>query len=231
MISTWNEDRQVHSPPVLLLSISQTPQPINESSEIMSVLVQQQAPEFKAKAVMPNGEFKEISLSDYRGKYVILFFWPLDFTFVCPTEIIAFSDRAAEFEKNGVQLLGVSVDSEFTHLAWTNTKRSEGGIGKTEYPLIADLNKQIARDYDVLIDAGVALRGLFLIDKDGVVRHQVVNDLPLGRSVDEALRIAKALQYFEENGEVCPANWQEGSRTIKPGVESSKEFFSAEYAN
>ncbi|TWU21021.1 putative peroxiredoxin [Novipirellula galeiformis] len=197
----------------------------------MSVLVQQQAPEFKAKAVMPNGEFKEISLSDYRGKYVILFFWPLDFTFVCPTEIIAFSDRAAEFEKNGVQLLGVSVDSEFTHLAWTNTKRSEGGIGKTEYPLIADLNKQIARDYDVLIDAGVALRGLFLIDKDGVVRHQVVNDLPLGRSVDEALRIAKALQYFEENGEVCPANWQEGSRTIKPGVESSKEFFSAEYAN
>jgi len=180
---------------------------------------------------MPNGEFKEISLSDYRGKYVILFFWPLDFTFVCPTEIIAFSDRAAEFEKLGVQLLGVSVDSEFTHLAWTNTKRSEGGIGKTDYPLIADLNKQIARDYDVLIDAGVALRGLFLIDKDGVVRHQVVNDLPLGRSVDEAMRIAQALQYFEKNGEVCPANWKEGSRTIKPGVDESKEFFSAEYAS
>ncbi|WP_372719911.1 peroxiredoxin [Novipirellula sp.] len=197
----------------------------------MSVLVQQQAPEFTAKAVMPNGEFKEISLSDYRGKYVILFFWPLDFTFVCPTEIIAFSDRAAEFEKLGVQLLGVSVDSEFTHLAWTNTKRSEGGIGKTDYPLIADLNKQIARDYDVLIDAGVALRGLFLIDKDGVVRHQVVNDLPLGRSVDEAMRIAQALQYFEKNGEVCPANWKEGSRTIKPGVDESKEFFNAEYAS
>ncbi|GAA5505733.1 peroxiredoxin [Novipirellula caenicola] len=197
----------------------------------MSVLVQQQAPEFTAKAVMPNGEFKEISLSDYRGKYVVLFFWPLDFTFVCPTEIIAFSDRAAEFEKLGVQLLGVSVDSEFTHLAWTNTKRSEGGIGKTDYPLIADLNKQIARDYDVLIDAGVALRGLFLIDKDGVVRHQVVNDLPLGRSVDEAMRIVQALQYFEKNGEVCPANWKEGSRTIKPGVNESKEFFSAEYAS
>ncbi|WP_442505968.1 peroxiredoxin [Novipirellula sp. SH528] len=197
----------------------------------MSVLVQQQAPEFTAKAVMPNGEFKEISLSDYRGKYVILFFWPLDFTFVCPTEIIAFSDRAAEFAKIGVQLLGVSVDSEFSHLAWTNTKRSEGGIGKTDYPLIADLNKQIARDYDVLIDAGIALRGLFLIDKDGVVRHQVVNDLPLGRSVDEAMRIAQALQYFEKNGEVCPANWQEGSRTIKPGVDSSKEFFSAEYSS
>ncbi len=197
----------------------------------MSVLVQQQAPEFTAKAVMPNGEFKEISLSDYRGKYVILFFWPLDFTFVCPTEIIAFSDRAAEFAKIDVQLLGVSVDSEFSHLAWTNTKRSEGGIGKTDYPLIADLNKQIARDYDVLIDAGIALRGLFLIDKDGVVRHQVVNDLPLGRSVDEAMRIAQALQYFEKNGEVCPANWQEGSRTIKPGVDSSKEFFSAEYSS
>ncbi|EMI18004.1 thioredoxin peroxidase [Rhodopirellula maiorica SM1] len=197
----------------------------------MSVLVQQQAPEFTAKAVMPNGEFKEISLSDYRGKYVILFFWPLDFTFVCPTEIIAFSDRAAEFEKLGVQLLGVSVDSEFTHLAWTNTKRSEGGIGKTDYPLIADLNKQIARDYDVLIDAGVALRGLFLIDQEGVVRHQVVNDLPLGRSVDEAMRIAQALQYFEKNGEVCPANWKEGNRTIKPGVEESKEFFNAEYTS
>lgn len=196
----------------------------------MSVLVTQQAPDFKAQAVMPDGQFKDVSLSDYKGKYVILFFYPLDFTFVCPTEIIAFSDRAAEFEGLGVQLLGVSIDSHFSHLAWTNTPRNEGGIGKTSYPLIADLNKQIARDYDVLLDAGIALRGLFLIDKDGVVRHQVVNDLPLGRSIDEALRMVKALQYFEKNGEVCPANWDEGKATIKPDVENSKEFFNAEYA-
>ncbi len=196
----------------------------------MSVLVTQQAPDFKAQAVMPDGQFKEISLSDYNGQYVLLFFWPLDFTFVCPTEIIAFSDRADEFAALGVQILGVSIDSQFTHLAWTNTPRDQGGIGKTAYPLIADLSKQIARDYDVLLDGGIALRGLFLIDKAGNVRHQVVNDLPLGRSVDEALRMVKALQYFEENGEVCPANWQEGSRTISPDVEKSKKFFSAEYA-
>ena len=196
----------------------------------MSVLVTQEAPDFKAQAVMPGGEFQEISLSHYRGKYVLLFFWPLDFTFVCPTEIIAFSDSAAEFEKLNTQILGVSIDSHYTHLAWTNTPRDQGGIGKTAYPLIADLNKQISRDYDVLLDGGVALRGLFLIDKDGVVRHQVVNDLPLGRSVTEALRMVRALQYFEQHGEVCPANWEEGSRTIKPGVEESKAFFNAEYA-
>lgn len=195
----------------------------------MSVLVTQQAPDFKAQAVMPDGQFKEVSLSDYKGKYVVLFFWPLDFTFVCPTEIIAFSEAAKEFEALGVQILGVSIDSHFTHLAWTNTSREQGGIGKTDYPLIADLSKEISRDYDVLLDGGVALRGLFLIDKDGIVRHQVVNDLPLGRSVDEALRITKALQYFEANGEVCPANWTEGSRTIKPSVDGSKEFFSEEY--
>ncbi len=196
----------------------------------MSVLVAQQAPDFKAQAVLPDGTFAEISLGDYRGKYVLLFFWTLDFTLVCPTEIIAFSDRAADFEKLGVQILGVSVDSHFTHLAWTNTPRDQGGIGKTAYPLIADLNKQISRDYDVLLDGGVALRGLFLIDKEGMVRHQVVNDLPLGRSVDEALRMVKALQHFEENGEVCPANWQQGSRSINTDVEKSKEFFSAQYA-
>ncbi len=195
----------------------------------MSVLVTQQAPDFKAQAVMPDGTFKEISLSDYRDQYVVLFFWPLDFTFVCPTEIIAFSDRAAEFSALGAQVLGVSIDSHFTHLAWTQSPRNEGGIGKTEYPLVSDLKKQIVRDYDVLHDDGVALRGLFLIDKSGVVRHQVVNDLPLGRSVDEALRMVKALRYTEEHGEVCPANWQEGSRTINPDVEKSKEFFNAEY--
>ena len=161
----------------------------------MSVLVTQNAPDFEADAVMPNGEFKKISLSGYQGKYVLLFFWPLDFTFVCPTEIIAFSDAAEEFEALDVQILGVSTDSHFSHLAWTNVARSEGGIGKTEYPLIGDMSKQISRDYDVLLDGGIAMRGLFLIDKEGVVRHQVVNDLPLGRSVDEALRMVKALQF------------------------------------
>ena len=196
----------------------------------MSVLVTQTAPDFTATAVMPDGQFKEISLSDYKGQYVVLFFWPLDFTFVCPTEIIAFSDANEKFESLGVQLIGCSIDSHFTHLAWTQQSRDQGGIGKTHFPLVADLNKQIARDYDVLLDGGVALRGLFLIDKDGVVRHQVVNDLPLGRNVDEALRMVKALQYFEKNGEVCPANWQEGSRTIKADVDGSKEFFGAEYA-
>jgi len=195
----------------------------------MSVLVQQPAPDFKAQAVMPDGSFQEISVSDFKGKYVLLYFYPLDFTFVCPTEIIAFSDRAADFEKLNVQILGVSVDSQFSHLAWRNTPRAEGGIGQIQYPLVADLNKEIARDYDVLLPAGIALRGLFLIDTEGVVRHQVVNDLPLGRSVDEALRMVQALQYFEKNGEVCPANWQEGARTIKPSPEASKEFFDAEY--
>ena len=195
----------------------------------MSVLVTKEAPEFKAQAVMPDGSFKEVSLSDYRGQYTVLFFYPLDFTFVCPTEIIAFSDRVKEFEALGVQLLGVSIDSHFSHLAWRNTPRAQGGIGQIDYPLVADLNKDIARDYDVLLPGGIALRGLFLIDKDGVVRHQVVNDLPLGRSVDENLRMVQALQYFETNGEVCPADWKEGSRTIKADPENSKEFFEAEY--
>ncbi|MCA9192524.1 MAG: peroxiredoxin [Planctomycetales bacterium] len=195
----------------------------------MSVLVTKPAPEFKAQAVMPDGSFQQISLSDYKGKYVLLFFYPLDFTFVCPTEIIAFSDRADEFSQLGVQIVGVSVDSHFSHLAWRNTSRDQGGIGQVTYPLVADLSKQIARDYDVLTGDTVALRGLFLIDKSGVVRHQVVNDLPLGRSVDEALRMVQALQYFEKNGEVCPANWKEGARTIKPTVNDSKSFFAAEY--
>jgi alkyl hydroperoxide reductase subunit AhpC len=197
----------------------------------MAVLVQQKAPDFTCTAVMPDGSFKDdFTLSSYRGKYVLLFFYPLDFTFVCPTEIIAFSDRLDEFEALGVQVIGASVDSHFSHLAWRSSPRSQGGIGDIRYPLVADLNKQIAREYDVLIDGGVALRGLFLIDRDGVVRHQVVNDLPLGRSVDEALRMVQALQYFENNGEVCPADWKEGSRTIKPGVKESKEFFDAAYA-
>ena len=195
----------------------------------MAVLVQQKAPTFSAEAVMEDGSFKQIKLEDYRVQYVILFFYPLDFTFVCPTEIISFSDRGSEFKNLGVQILGVSVDSAFSHLAWRNTPRNVGGLGDISYPLVADLKKDIARAYDVLLPDGVALRGLFLIDPEGVVRHQVVNDLPLGRSVDEALRMVKALQFNEKHGEVCPANWQEGSRTIKPTVDASKEFFGAEY--
>ena len=196
----------------------------------MAVLVQQPAPDFKAQAVMPDKEFKQISLSDYKGKYTLLFFWPLDFTFVCPTEIIAFSDRNEEFAKLGVQLLGVSIDSHFTHLAWRNVPRTEGGLGEIAYPLIADLSKEISKAYDVLLPSGIALRGLFLIDKNGVVRHQVVNDLPLGRSVDEAVRMVKALQFFEAHGEVCPANWKEGARSIKANPTDSKKFFADEYA-
>jgi peroxiredoxin (alkyl hydroperoxide reductase subunit C) len=196
----------------------------------MSVLVTKEAPNFKAQALLPDGSFKEISLSDYRGKYVVLFFYPLDFTFVCPTEIIAFSEAADQFEALGVQLLGCSVDSHFSHMAWSNTPRNQGGLGGVKYPLVADLNKEIAKAYDVLLPAGIALRGLFLIDKAGLVRHQVVNDLPLGRSVEEALRMVKALQFVEKHGEVCPANWKEGAATIKPDPKGSKAFFSKQYA-
>lgn len=197
----------------------------------MAVLVTKPAPNFQANAVLKDGTVREISLSQFRGKYVLLFFYPLDFTFVCPTEIIAFSDRAKEFADLNVELIGVSVDSEYSHIAWRNTPRSQGGIGQVQYSLVADLTKQIARDYDVLLNDAVALRGLFLIDREGIVRHQIVNDLPIGRSVDEALRMVNALQFFEKNGEVCPANWKEGMRTIKANVEDSKSFFKAEYSS
>ena len=196
----------------------------------MSVLVGKPAPGFKTQAVMQEGNFKEISLSDYKGKNVLLFFYPLDFTFVCPTEIIAFSEKIEEFRKRNVEVLSCSVDSRFSHLAWRNTPRTEGGIGEIRYPMLEDLTKSIARDYDVLLGDSVALRGLFLIDKDGIVRHQVVNDLPLGRSVDEALRMVDALQFFEKNGEVCPADWKNGSDGITPDPEGSKKFFSSTYA-
>jgi peroxiredoxin (alkyl hydroperoxide reductase subunit C) len=196
----------------------------------MSVLVTKEAPGFCAKAILPNGSFADVSLKDYRGKYVVLFFYPLDFTFVCPTEIIAFSEAAGQFESLGVQVLGCSVDSHYTHLAWRNTPRKEGGLGQISYPLVADLDKKIAEAYGVLLPGGIALRGLFLIDREGIVRHQVVNDLPLGRSVDEAMRMVKALQHFEKNGEVCPANWKEGAATMKPDPQGSKAFFSKQYA-
>jgi alkyl hydroperoxide reductase subunit AhpC len=188
----------------------------------MAVLVTKEAPDFTAQAVV-NGEFKTINLSDYRGKYVVLFFYPLNFTFVCPTEIVAFSDRADEFKKRGVEVLGVSVDSRFSHLAWINTPRNKGGLGQLNYPLVEDLTKQISRDYGVLLDSGVALRGLFLIDTGGVVRHATINDLPLGRSVDEVLRVVDALQHFEKHGEVCPADWKPGKKALDP--KKADEYF------
>jgi len=192
----------------------------------MSARVQKEAPGFTATAVVDEA-FKQISLSDYKGKYVCLFFYPLDFTFVCPTEIIAFSEKVAEFEKRNCQVLGVSVDSHFSHLAWIKTPRVDGGLGQLKYPLVADLTKQISSDYGVLTDDGaVALRGLFLIDTKGVVRHLLINDLPLGRSTEEALRVLDALQFFEKNGEVCPANWKPGALSMKADPKGSKEYFS-----
>jgi alkyl hydroperoxide reductase subunit AhpC len=191
----------------------------------MTVHVTKPAPDFTAEAVL-NGEFKQIKLSDYRGKYVVLFFYPLDFTFVCPTELIAFNDELAEFSKRGAEVIGVSVDSKYSHLAWTQTPRKVGGLGNIGYPIVSDLNKSISRAYGVLLEeAGVALRGLFLIDKTGIVRHALINDLPLGRSVTEAVRVLDALQHFEQVGEVCPANWTPGKDSMKPDPEGSKKYF------
>ena len=192
----------------------------------MSVLVGKKAPQFVADAVV-NGQIVEgFNSEDYAGKYQVIFFYPLDFTFVCPTELHAFQEKLAEFEKRGVQVMGISVDSAFSHLAWVNTPKVQGGIEGVKYPLIADLNKTISADYDVLVEgAGIAYRGLFLVDKEGVVRHQVINDLPLGRNIDEALRMVDALQFVEEHGEVCPANWHEGEKTMKPTQDGLGEFF------
>ena len=190
----------------------------------MSTPVTKEAPDFTAQAVMPDDSFKELTLSSYRGKYVILFFYPLDFTFVCPSEIIAFDKSLEEFKNRNCEVIGVSVDSEYTHWAWKNTPREKGGIGNIQYPLVADLSKNISRQYGVLFDESVALRGLFLIDKEGLVRHCVVNDLPLGRSVGEALRMLEALQYFEEHGEVCPADWKPGEEAMKPTAEGVAEY-------
>lgn len=191
----------------------------------MSVSIGEPAPDFTAMAVVDK-QFKEISLSQFRGQYVVLFFWPLDFTFVCPTEIVAFSDKVGEFKDRNTAVLGVSVDSQFTHLAWQNTPRAEGGLGNIGFPMVSDLTHNISKDYGVLCEPkGVAFRGLFLIDRDGNVRHLLINDLPLGRSVDEAIRMVDALKFFEENGEVCPANWKPGEKTIKATPADSKTFF------
>ena len=187
-----------------------------------------QAPDFTATAVVDQ-EFKDISLSQYRGKYVVLFFYPLDFTFVCPTEITAFSDRYDPFKALNTEVLGVSVDSQFSHLAWIQTERKQGGLGDIAYPLVADLKKEIASAYNVLDEAeGVALRGLFIINPEGVVQHATVNNLPVGRNVEETLRVLQAFQHVEANpDEVCPANWTPGERTMNPDPVGSKDFFAA----
>lgn len=183
----------------------------------MSCFVGQKAPDFKATAVMADNSFKDdFTLSGLKGKYVVLFFYPLDFTFVCPTEILEFNKKLPEFKKRGCEVVGVSVDSHFTHAAWKDTPVEKGGIGKIQYPLVADLTKSISRDYGVLsADGAVAFRGTFLIDKEGVVRHMVINDLGLGRNIDEELRMIDALQHLEKHGEVCPAGWHAGEEAMK----------------
>jgi len=196
----------------------------------MSVLVGKQAPDFTAAAVMPNGEIQEkFSLKEYlAGDYGLVFFYPLDFTFVCPSEILAYSNRAPLFADRGVKVVAVSVDSAYSHYAWRNTDPANGGLGPVKFPLVSDLTKTIARDYGVLIeDQGVALRGTFLIDRDGIVRHQLVNDLPLGRNADEALRMVDALQFHEEHGEVCPAGWQKGEKGMVASAEGVAAYLGA----
>ncbi|XP_024962007.1 2-Cys peroxiredoxin BAS1, chloroplastic-like [Cynara cardunculus var. scolymus] len=192
-------------------------------------LVGNKAPDFEAEAVFDQ-EFINVKLSDYIGKkYVVLFFYPLDFTFVCPTEITAFSDRYAEFEKLNTEVLGVSVDSVFSHLAWVQTDRKSGGLGDLNYPLISDVTKSISESFNVLIkDQGIALRGLFIIDKEGVIQHSTINNLAIGRSVDETMRTLQALQFVQENpDEVCPAGWKPGEKSMKPDPKLSKEYFAA----
>ena len=213
------------------------------------MLVTKQAPGFTAEAVMPDNSITEISLSDYKGKKVVLFFYPLDFTFVCPTELIAFDHRLDEFKNKGVEVLGCSIDSQFSHLAWKNTDVNNGGIGNVQYPLISDLDKSIARSYDVLLETEdaivetdesvatvsvggtVALRGSFLIDEDGVVRHSVINDLPLGRNIDEMLRMVDALSFHQQHGEVCPAGWSEGEKGMQASTAGVASYLSDNASN
>jgi len=192
----------------------------------MSAFVSAPAPDFSADAYV-NGEFRRVSLADYKGKKVVLFFYPLDFTFVCPTEILGFADRIEDFKKRNTEVIGASVDSKFSHAAWAQVDRKEGGIKGTTFPIISDLNKQIATDYGVLIPgAGIALRGLFIINKDGVLKHATINHLDLGRNVDEVLRLLDAVDFSEEHGEVCPANWKKGEQAMKPNAESLKQYMS-----
>lgn len=187
-------------------------------------LVGQKAPEFELTAVV-NGGFKQVKLSDYKGKYVVLFFYPLDYTFVCPTEITAFADAYEQFKKLGAEVMAASVDSQFVHLAWQQTPRREGGLSSLPFPHLADLNKTLSRDYDVLLEGGMALRGLFIIDGEGVIQHATINNLGIGRSVDETLRLVQAIQTVKKTGEVCPANWKPGDDTMKADPKGAKAYF------
>jgi peroxiredoxin (alkyl hydroperoxide reductase subunit C) len=195
-----------------------------ETTKTVESLVQKPAPDFKAEALIGE-DFKTLSLSDFKGKWVCLFFYPLDFTFVCPTEITAFNDAHRSFKEANCEVIGCSVDSKFSHLAWSKTPRKDGGLGKLTIPLLADITKKIARDYGVLVNESVALRGLFIINPKGTVQYSVVHDLGIGRNVEETLRVLKALQEVEKTGEVCPANWTPGKSTMKPDPEKSKEYF------
>ncbi|KAL5021624.1 hypothetical protein ScPMuIL_000779 [Solemya velum] len=202
-----------------------SPRFFSTGCRLLAASVQQPAPNFQGTAVV-DGQFKDIKLSDYKGKYLVLFFYPLDFTFVCPTEIIAFSDSIQKFKELNTEVIGVSTDSHFSHLAWINMPRKQGGLGGLKYSLLSDFNKNISRDYGVLVEeAGLALRGLFIIDPNGVVRQITINDLPVGRCVEETIRLIQAFQFVEKHGEVCPANWKPDSPTIKPSPEDSKEYF------
>jgi peroxiredoxin (alkyl hydroperoxide reductase subunit C) len=198
----------------------------------MYTLIQKPAPDFSADAVLPNGDFKEITLSSFRDKkYVALFFYPLDFTFVCPTEIISFSNRMRKFAELDTQVIGVSVDSKFSHFAWRNTPINQGGIGPIEFPLVSDLTKEISRDYGVLLNDAVALRGTFIIDKAGIIRHATLNDLPLGRDVDETLRVIEALQHTENHGEVCPAGWTKDKEGMRPNAGGVAAYLASNHAS
>ena len=193
----------------------------------MDTLVQNPAPEFKTNALVGE-DFKQISLADYKGKWVCLFFYPLDFTFVCPTDITAFDNAYKSFKEANCEVLGCSVDSRFSHLAWARTPRKEGGIGKLQFPLLEDLTKDIGRRYGVLLEAaGITLRGLFLINPQGVIQYQLVHDLGIGRNTEEVLRVLRALQEVAKTGEVCPANWEPGKKTMKPDPIKSKDYFQA----
>jgi len=190
-------------------------------------LIGKKAPHFKAPAVIHGNVMDQVSIESYAGKYVVLFFYPLDFTFVCPTELHAFQEKLSEFHKRNAEVIGCSVDSVFSHYTWLQMPKKSGGIHGVSYPLVSDLNKSIAKDYGVLKEEeGIAYRGLFLIDKEGNIRHSLVNDLPLGRSIDEALRILDALIFHEKFGEVCPANWEEGKKSMKPDQEGLVSYFS-----
>lgn len=197
----------------------------NPDSNMAELRLTKPAPEFKGQAVV-DGEFKDISLANYKGKYLVLFFYPLDFTFVCPTEIIAFSDRVEEFRAINCEVVACSTDSVFSHLAWINTPRKQGGLGNMKIPLLADKTMEISRAYGVLKeDDGISFRGLFIIDDKGNLRQITMNDLPVGRSVDETLRLVQAFQFTDKHGEVCPAGWKPGADTIRPNVKDSQKYF------